>query len=107
MVNNTPAWLAAQRRGEQTQKNTSTNSQHNYSPALRDNFNQCHRLFILMGTLLKTLIKPVLRNMPLSLDNNLPEAVLRFGSTTDDEIPFSCHLDSCAGMNTGNLLLHM
>ena len=45
--------------------------------------------------------------MPLSLDNDLPSTVLRFGSSDDNEISFSCHLDSCAAMNTGNTLLHM
>ena len=31
---------------------------------------------------------------------------MRFGTTYDNEIIFLCHLDSCAGMNTANLLLH-
>ena len=45
--------------------------------------------------------------MPLSLDNNLPSTVLRFGTSADNKITFSCPLDSCAAMNTGNSLLHM
>ena len=32
---------------------------------------------------------------------------MRFGSNDSDEINFRCHLDSCAAMNTGNMLLHM
>ena len=45
--------------------------------------------------------------MPLSLDNNIPSTVIRFGASDDNEVAFSCHLDSCAAMNTGNSLLHM
>ena len=59
------------------------------------------------GTLLNTISTTNLRQMPLSLDNNLPAATLRFGKNNDNEVAFSCHLDSCAAMNTGNKLLHM
>ena len=45
--------------------------------------------------------------MPLAVDNNLPSISLRFGTNDDDEINFRYHLDSCAAMNTGNMLLHM
>ena len=44
--------------------------------------------------------------MPLSLDNDLPSALFRFGTSDDNEVPFPCHLDSCAAMNTGSLVLH-
>ena len=44
--------------------------------------------------------------MPLSLDNDLPAAVFSFGTSIDNEVEFSCHMDSCAAMNTANLLLH-
>ena len=45
--------------------------------------------------------------MPLSQDNNLPSTVLIIRYTNENEIAFSCYLDSCAAMNTGNSLLHM
>ena len=44
--------------------------------------------------------------MQLALDNCLPAAILRFGSTSHNEVTFTCHLDSCAAMNTTNLKLH-
>ena len=44
--------------------------------------------------------------MPLSLNNGLPAAVLQFGKNKDNDVDFSCHFDSCAAMNTANLLLH-
>jgi len=44
--------------------------------------------------------------MPLDLDNGLPAIEFRFGSRIDDEICFLCHIDTCAAMNTGNLLVH-
>ena len=44
--------------------------------------------------------------MPLDLDNGLPAIEVRFGSNSNDETCFLCHVDSCAAMNTGNLLMH-
>ena len=64
------------------------------------------RMFTLSGLLLNVASANVTRPMPLALDNGLPAAVLRFGTLSEDEIPFSCHLDSCAAMNTGSLHLH-
>ena len=49
---------------------------------------------------------PDLQYMTLSLDNELPAAVFYSGTLMDNEIPFSCHLDSCGAMNTGSLTLH-
>lgn len=62
-------------------------------------------MFVLTGTLLNTTIIPALQQIPLSLDNDLPCTVFRFGSTTDNGIPFSCHFDICATTKTGNVLL--
>ena len=45
--------------------------------------------------------------MPLSIDNNLPSSVLRYGYMDENEIAFSSYLDSCTVMNTVNYLLHM
>ena len=64
------------------------------------------RLFTLTGLLMNVVSSPQLRAMPLSLDNTLPAAVFRFGTNLCNEVPFSCHLDSCAAMNTGSLHLH-
>ena len=44
--------------------------------------------------------------MPLSLDNGIPAEVLQFVTDYNDDVEFSCHIDSCAAMNTANLLLH-
>lgn len=44
------------------------------------------------------------RAIPLFVDNKLPAVAIRFRSTDDDEVQFY-HVGSCAGMNTGNLLL--
>ena len=45
--------------------------------------------------------------MTLYLDNNLPSTVIIFGTSDNNKVVFSCHLDSCTAMNTGNSLLHM
>lgn len=44
--------------------------------------------------------------MPITIDNGLPAVALRFGSTDDDEVNFKVSIDSCAGLNIGNLRLH-
>ena len=92
-IDNTPAWM---------QQNTNATED-----ATRDNKSKKQRLFVMTGTLLNTISTTNLRQMPLSLDNNLPAATLRFGTNNENEVAFSCHLDSCAAMNTGNKLLHM
>ena len=68
--------------------------------------NKRNQLFVTYGTVLN--VNPVsnLRHMPLSLDDGLPTAVFSFGTNTSNEIDFSCHMDTCAAMNTANLLLH-
>lgn len=46
------------------------------------------------------------RAILLEVDNILPTIDIQFGTTDDNEVTFLCHLDSCADMNTANLLLH-
>ena len=45
--------------------------------------------------------------IPLSLDNTLLEAVIRFGSSNEDEVAFIWYPDSCTDMDTAYSLLHM
>ena len=49
---------------------------------------------------------PSVRPMPLGLDNGLPGTLLRLGADSATQIGLFCHIDSCAAMNTGNLLAH-
>ena len=72
----------------------------------KDDGSQRSHIMVVIGSLLATSPSENLRKMPLSLDNNLPAAVLRFGNNAEDEVAFTCHLDSCAAMNTANLTLH-
>ena len=48
-----------------------------------------------------------MQHIPLTLDSYLSAAVFRFRAICNIEIPFLCHINSCAAMNTGSLLLHM
>ena len=48
----------------------------------------------------------ITRQMPLDIDNGLPGILLRLGTDNQSDTCFLCHIDSCAAMNTGNLLLH-
>ena len=73
----------------------------------RDDNTKRMRLFVTLGSTYNTSIHPTLRQMSLSLDNNIPLTVLRFSTSDINKIVFSCHLDRCAAMNTWNSLLHM
>jgi len=63
------------------------------------------KLFVVSASCFASSAK-VCRPMPLEMDNGLPAVQFRFGHTDDDEINFSCHVDSCAAMNVGNLRVH-
>jgi hypothetical protein len=47
-----------------------------------------------------------LRHMPLDLDNGLPGILVRLGTTNTNEISIHTHINTCAAMSTGNLLVH-
>lgn len=64
-------------------------------------------LSVTFDSVLNTSTMPQLRRMSLSLDNTLPVAVIRFGSSDKDEVAITCYLDSCTAINTVNSLLHM
>ena len=72
----------------------------------KDDGSQRTRILVVCGSIFTTTPFHNVRQMPLSLDNYLPAAIFRFGSTSEDEVAFPCHLDSCAAMNTGSLTLH-
>ena len=93
-IDNSPSWL--------NQKNTLTDDGQTPENKSRKK----SRLFVTHGTVLNITPASGLRAMPLSLDNGLPAAVLQFGTDEDNDVEFSCHFDSCAAMNTANLLLH-
>ena len=78
----------------------------NNSNAKKDEGPKRSKLFVLYGSVLTTSPLPKLRQMPLFFDNCIPTAIIRFGDSSENEIPFTCHLDSCAAMNTANLLLY-
>lgn len=44
--------------------------------------------------------------MPIKVRNSLPAAVFRFGTSDANETTLTFNVDSCAEMNTGNLLVH-
>ena len=46
------------------------------------------------------------RPMPINIDNGLPAISMRFGDTDDGEVAFRVSIDSCAGLNIGNLKVH-
>ena len=91
-VDNTPAWLIGKNNDGESKKDSKSKRQ---------------RLFVVYGSVLNVSGNVIARKMPLSIDNDLPSTVLRFGSSDKNEIAFAVHCDSCAAMNTANELLHM
>ena len=64
-------------------------------------------LYVYTSHLLATPLHVPVLQMPLYLYNGLPGIVLRIRKTNnDDNISLLAHVDTCAAMNTGNLLLH-
>ena len=43
--------------------------------------------------------------IPLDVDNGLPGIELWFGTSSENEVGYMCHMDTCAAMNTGNLMV--
>ena len=64
------------------------------------------RLFVIHAKIYSTVKRTAKKPIPLPIQNNLPAIEILCGRTDENEIPFLCHIDSCAGMNTGSLLLH-
>jgi hypothetical protein len=107
---NTPAWMERDDkkhpRSHDNGSNSDTQRIKREDPAAPQG-----RLWTTSATLLQHDSTNLSRPMPLDLDNGLPGIVLRFDSKptepTENKPPaWLCHLDSCAGMNTGNLAIH-
>ena len=65
------------------------------------------RMYVYTENLLATPLHVPVLQMPLDSDNGLPGVVIRIGKTNnDDTISFLAHVDTCAAMNKGKLLLH-
>ena len=73
------------------QRNNESTGDSNY---VTDSPSKRNKICVMLGSLLNVTSTPILRPMPLSLDNGLPAAVLRFGSTDDNKVALSCHIDS-------------
>jgi len=93
-VDNRPAWVA---NAENKRKNDRDFAK--YLPSSQG------RLFVMTAPILNH-SEERCAPMSLTVDNKLPGCTLRFGKTEADEVSFICHVDTCAAMSTGNLLLH-
>ena len=103
----TPSWLT---HPQQRNTNNEPPTEQNEQKANRDkSYQKRNRLFVQWVNIFKQ-SSSTLRQMPIDLDNGLPGIAIRFESNTntkdDDEIVFGCLVDTCAAMNTGNLLVH-
>jgi hypothetical protein len=96
-ISNAPAWM--------TNASSVTNTTEGDTTLENDGKPKKPKLFVVSASCFASSAK-VCRPMPLEMDNGLPAVQFRFGHTDDDEINFSCHVDSCAAMNVGNLRVH-
>ena len=62
--------------------------------------------FVINAACYKTVVGKRIRPMPIDIDNGLPALSMRFGSTNENEVNFKVIIDSCAGLNIGNLRVH-
>ena len=107
--NQHPASQQQQHHQSQNYNQESTNQQQQNPQS--HNYNQegtkRSRLFITTAQIFNQATSTLLRPMPLDIDNGLPAIEFPFGQPNRwDYISFTCHIDSCAAMNTGNLLVH-
>ena len=65
-----------------------------------------HRAMVVTGKIMVNAQRSNLRHMPLDLDNGLPGIVVRLGTNDANETCIHTHIDTCAAMSTGNLLVH-
>ena len=102
----TPAWMTgniSQQQQHQHQQHQNNNNNPQYS---QENSKRS-RLFITTAQIFNQATSTLLRPMPLDIDNGLPAIEFPFGRPNKwDYVSFTCHIDSCAAMNTGNLLVH-
>ena len=106
-----PAWMS---NNDQLQGNAQgpapASNQHD-APMFKteEGVSKQSRLFLTSAKIFSQSANQLMRPIPLDIDNGLPQIQVRFGNTTaslEEHISFSCHVDSCAAMNTGNLLVH-
>ena len=106
-VDNRPAWMTSP-------DHSTTGKRNNHSPGndstlmIDEPSDKRGRLCVVSAAIFisKLAQSKALRQMPLDLDNGLPGILVRVGLEQDSDMCFMCHVDSCAAMNTGNLLLH-
>ena len=104
-VDNRPAWMTQVPQGESAKRVDFDDK----TTILEDEPSQkSGRLCVMTADLFISNLaqESVPRKMPLDLDNGLPGILVRLGHAPGSDICFLCHVDSCAAMNTGNLLLH-
>ena len=64
------------------------------------------RLWIFSTNILVNNTLSISPPIPLDVYNALPGIELWFGTSSENEVRYMCHMDTCVAMNTGNLLIH-
>ena len=106
-VDNRPAWMTSPDRSIAGKRNDHPAS-NGSSSMVDEPSDKKGRLCVVSAAIFisKLAQNKALRQMPLDLDNGLPGILVRVGLEQESDMCFMCHVDSCAAMNTGNLLLH-
>lgn len=95
-VDNRPAWQSREDRNNITPS----------KPTQRDTKRKKPRIWVFTADIMVSDTKSITPPMPLDVDNGLPGIELWFGTSSENECCFICHMDTCAAMNTGNLTVH-
>ena len=99
---NRPTWVTRNEyEVDKSDKKRQVKKEENY--ATDESRNKNARLFITIGSLLVSTTSKHRAPMPLDVDNGLPGVEMRLGRDNVSELSFICHVDTCAGMSTGNL----
>ena len=108
-----PAWMTRATTTPNPPLPPPSSSSHNATPSNTNSQNSSSskrsRLFLMSAQIFQTSPSSSLPPMPLDVDNGLPAIAMQFGienNSPNSLISFTCHIDSCAAMNTGNMLIH-
>ena len=88
-VDNTPSWMAG----------------HSH-PTFHVDKPRKLPVFVVNATCYNTNLDNMNRLVHVAIDNRLPAIATRFGTSNDNEINFHISVDSCTGLNIGNLRVH-
>ena len=98
------------KRNPDTQKPRNINNRPSWMSNLKEfqqeNQSKKPRAFVVLACLLEINCTASIQAMPLAVSNGLPAAEFLLVNSNKTKVTHRFHMDSCASINTGNLLVH-